>query len=570
MRLRRVQIERFRGIKRMEWDVGGDFLCLIGPGDSTKTTILDAIEMGLSPRWNMTFDDADFYEAKTENPLSITVTVGDLPDELKSDAKYGLLARGRSPTGDLHDEPQDGDELVLSIRLQVGASLEPSWTVINDRQPEGRAIRADDREKLGCTRLGDFLDRHFAWGRGSILSRLTGEGEGLSGMLAEAGRAARAKLANISPDDLPALHTAAENVKKAGATLGVAPRTEYRPHLDVRAVSVGEGGLSLHDGDVPVRRAGLGSRRLLAIAMQREVAKVRGLTLIDEIEHAMEPHRIRRLLQVLRQATESKSGRHVLMTTHAPVVLEELEAGQLRVVRSKDGVTKVIAVPGTLQPTVRKASEAFLARKVLVCEGRTELGFCRGLDLQWGKTGPSFGLAGVGLADGGGTQAPKVGQAFAQLGYSVALLGDSDKPLQPDESVLTSAGVHVLLWDDGISLEQRIALDLPWTGVAAVVELAMNNWGDQSVRDAIWTRISRNGDRLNGSPADWPQQIPEQPLRNAIGLAAKEASNGRGWFKRVDLAEELAVIVLQHRDAIRDTDLGRKIATLQEWAHGDR
>ena len=570
MRLRRVQIERFRGIKQLEWDVGGDFLCLIGPGDSTKTTILDAIERALSPWWNVTFDDADFYEAKTEDPLSITVTVGGLPDELKSDAKYGLLARGWSPTGELHDEPQDGDELVLSIRLQVGASLEPSWTVINDRQPEGRAIGAPDRERLGCTRLGDFLDRHFAWGRGSILSRLTGEGEGLSGMLAEAGRAARAKLDNIGADDLPALRAAAENVKKAGAALGVAPRTEYRPHLDVRAVAVGEGGLSLHDGDVPVRRAGLGSRRLLAVAMQREVAKVRGLTLIDEIEHALEPHRIRRLLQVLRQATESESCRHVLMTTHAPVVLEALEAGQLRVVRSKDGVTKVIAVPGALQPIVRKASEALLARKVLVCEGRTELGFCRRLDQQWAQTGPSFGLAGVALADGGGTGAPKVAQAFAQLGYSVAHLGDSDKPLQPDEAVLTSAGVHVLLWDDGVSLEQRIALDLPWTGVAAVVELAMNNWGDQSVRDAIRTRIGRKGDRLNGSPADWPQQIPEQDLRNAIGLAAKAASNGRGWFKRVDLAEEVAGIVLQHRDAIRDTDLGRKIAALQEWAHGDR
>ena len=571
MRLRRVQIERFRGIKQLDWNVGGDFVCLIGPGDSTKTTVLDAIELALSPRWNVSFDDADFFEAKTDEPISITVTVGDLPDELKSDAKFGLLTRGWSPACDLHDEPQDGDELVLSVGLRVSTSLEPSWAVINDREPEGRPISATDRERLGCTRLGAFLDRHFAWGRGSVLARLTEEEDSLPGMLAEASRAARAKLANLGPEDLTTLRSAAEKVKNAGAALGVAPRVEYRPHLDVKAVSAGEGGLSLHDGNVPVRRAGLGSRRLLAVAMQREVAKAHGLTMIDEIEHGLEPHRIRRLLQVLRGAPQPGDARHVLMTTHAPVVLEELEAGQLRVVRSKDGVTQVIAVPDRLQPIVRKASEAFLAHKVLVCEGRTELGFCRGLDQHWAQSASSFGLLGVAQADGGGTQAPQIAQAFAQLGYDVALLGDSDKPLKPDEPALTSAGVRVLLWEGGVSLEERVMLDLPWEGVAALVDLAMSQWGEQSVRDAIGSRLGHAVAPLNGAPADWPNQISEGKLRKAVGLAAKEAGvgKGRGWFKRIDVAEELAASVLRHLDAIPGTDLHHKISALREWAHGD-
>ena len=57
MRLFRVEICRFRGIKELSWDVGGRFVCLIGSGDSTKTTILDAIELGLSPRWNVSLED---------------------------------------------------------------------------------------------------------------------------------------------------------------------------------------------------------------------------------------------------------------------------------------------------------------------------------------------------------------------------------------------------------------------------------------------------------------------------------------------------------------------------------
>jgi recombinational DNA repair ATPase RecF len=45
MRLCHLKIERFRGIKSVEWTVREDFLCLIGPGHSTKSTIVDAIEL---------------------------------------------------------------------------------------------------------------------------------------------------------------------------------------------------------------------------------------------------------------------------------------------------------------------------------------------------------------------------------------------------------------------------------------------------------------------------------------------------------------------------------------------
>jgi putative ATP-dependent endonuclease of the OLD family len=569
VRLWHVQIERFRGIKQLDWTVGGTFVCLIGPGDSTKTTILDAIDLALSPRWNVPFDDADFFESKTDEPLSIIVTVGDLPDELKSDAKYGLLVRGWSSTDGLHDEPQDGDELVLSIRLQVDRSLEPSWTVFNDREPTGRLVGGRDRERLGCTRLGEYLDRHFAWGRGSILSRMTEEGDSLSEMLAEANRAARAKLTNLGPEDLTKLRSAAEKVKIAGAKLGVAPRGDYRPSLDVKAVTVGEGGLSLHDGDVPVRRAGLGSRRLLAMAMQREVVRSRGLMLIDEIEHGLEPHRIRRVLQILHKASDSEETGNVLLTTHAPVVIQELKVETLRVVRSKNGITQVIAIPDALQPIVIKTSEAFLARKIIVCEGKTEIGFCRRLDRHWAETGPSFGLAGIALADGGGGEAPKIAKSFAQLGYEVALLADSDTPLQPDRQTLESAGVIVLLWEEGVALEQRIALDLPWIGVAEVVELAMRQWDEQSVHDAVRTRLGVGNPSLQGNPIDWIQEAPEDELRKAIGLAAKEARDGKGWFKRVGLSEELSSVMLRHLAALRVTDLGRKIAALRQWSHGN-
>jgi len=571
MRIRRLEIERFRGIKKLEWNIDGDFVCLVGPGDSTKTTILDAIEFSLSPRWNLSFDDSDFYETKTEIPIRIIITIGDLPDEFKSEEKYGYLARGWSANGELHDEPNEDDEVVITIELCVDSSLEPTWSVVNERNVDGKVISAKDREKLGCTRLGDFLDRHFSWGRGSLLARFSEDVESPADILAGAGRAARAALADLDQEALKPLVKTAAKVCRVGAVFGVAPRSCYRPHLDMQAVSVGIGGMCLHDGEVPLRRAGLGTRRLLAVAMQREMAKERGLSLIDEAEHGLEPHRIRHFLRVLRGLDEIK--RHVVMTTHAPVVLSELRAAELRVVRSTDGITTVVPVSATLQPIILKASDAFLARKVLVCEGKTELGLCRRLDTWWADRGNSFGLSGVALVDGGGSAAPRVAMAFAELGYAVALIADSDKPIMPDPLALEAAGVRVFQWIDEVATEERIALDLPWQGVADVVLLAMEYWNDLSVRDVVANRMCISSQDLAGHPAEWAcGSQDENKLRRAVGNAAKThnvGNNRKGWFKRVDFAEELAGIVIKNYDAIREKDLGAKIDAIRLWAHGN-
>lgn len=567
MKIHRVEIERFRGIEKLDWRVGGGFVCLVGPGDSTKSTILDAIDFTLSPRWNLQLDDTDFFDAKTELPITIKVTVGQIPEVLKSDAKFGLLARGWTREGTIRDEPEDDDEIALTVQLRVDPSLEASWAVVNDRRPDGKPITARDREQLGCARLGDFLDRHFAWGRGSVLSRLTGEADSLSGVLADAGRAARGALDLVGPERLSKLRKAAEGAQNAGSSFGVAASSDYAPRLDVQAMTIGVGGLSLHEGSVPLRRAGLGTRRLLAVAMQHEAAKAGGVTLIDEVEHGLEPHRIRHLVRQLRAPAGEEGRGPTFMTTHSPVALAELEPGEVAVVRARNGETQVIPVPAALKRIVLKASEAFFARRVLVCEGKTELGFCRRLDQWWVEGGQSFGLSGVALVNGGGrTEAPGVAGAMAQLGYPTALVGDTDEPLNPDEAALAARGVQLLLWEGQVAIEERIALDLPWPGVSRVIDLAAETKSEQSVRAAVAARLSIPGQRLAGSSSEWASLgLDELALRKAVGAAAKHS----GWFKRVDLAEALATVVIDHFEDVRAKDLGKTIERMRLWAHSD-
>jgi predicted ATP-dependent endonuclease of OLD family len=94
MLLYHLCIERFRGVQTLDWHVGGRIVCLVGPGDSTKTAVLDAIELVLFPRPFFQFTDADFFNGDLSNPLRIEATVGDLPSDLIKEDKFGLWKRG--------------------------------------------------------------------------------------------------------------------------------------------------------------------------------------------------------------------------------------------------------------------------------------------------------------------------------------------------------------------------------------------------------------------------------------------------------------------------------------------
>ena len=95
MIIQHLAIKNFRVIRTLDWHLQGRVLCLIGPNDSTKTTILDAIELVLMPRFNAQITDADFYQGNPTTPIVIEATVGELLPELIVDPdKFGLCLRG--------------------------------------------------------------------------------------------------------------------------------------------------------------------------------------------------------------------------------------------------------------------------------------------------------------------------------------------------------------------------------------------------------------------------------------------------------------------------------------------
>ncbi len=515
--------------------------------------MLDAIELAFAPRNSVTFDDTDFFNVDPKtNPIAITVTIGDLPSEFIKEDRYGPYLRGWDNAGKkLEDEADEGRlENVLSIRLTVDHTLEGDWTLYNNRVEEGdqntRALAFQDRQDIAPSRLGPYADRHLGWGRQSVLNRITKGPAASRGLMAEAGRVARQE---FSKDSKTLFAETIEQAKLAARRLGVPVSDKLHAMLDVQAMGLSGGGVSLHDGDLPLRRLGVGSSRLFTAALQDYARAKASVALIDEVEHGLEPHRISRLLRQLeKEKDDGKTKAQVFMTTHSPVVLQELSVNDLYVVRRDHTNGHVAIVPANkpykdfeVQTQPRANPQAYLAPSVLVCEGKTEVGLVRGLDDFWvGKDRLPFSTAGIVAVSGGGIdKAPIVAGYFRGLGYRVGLLLDSDcDPKDPnilDE--LKSAAVKIFRWAPGHATEDHLFRDLPIGTVAALIRAAATlQESDQSFLDRLHGKYTK---KRFTTVEEVQNAASDVEIRIAMGelTKARQREGERGWFKDISQAE---------------------------------
>lgn len=563
MQVRELHIENFRGITRLAWTPGGTLVAIIGPGDSRKSTILDAIEAALSSRW-FPFADADFPQCDTSKALEIRVTVGELPAEALCDKRFGLHLRGWTTSGELRDEPDDDDEEVVTVRLTVDSSLEPAWELVTDRG-EPRPLSQRDRALFGIARVGGDVERHLTWGQGSALSRLTAADNDAKAILSNAYRTARSLVADGS---IAELRTIAKTVHAEAIAMGAYSANEYGPGLDAHRAALSVGTLALHDDKTPLRLSGLGSRRLAGLAIQKMSIPEGAIVLVDEVEHGLEPHRLRHFLRALRPDTQEGCAPRgqVFLTTHSAVAVVELSAGDLAIARH--GPTEVtLRTPSReLQDVVRRAPDAFLARSIIVCEGKTEVGLLRTLKLKWQKDRGEAPIEhhGVTLVDGGGSCAPRVATELGKLGYRTLLFRDSDRALGADESrAAAEANVTIVEWEGTTSTEERVLADVSAKGVQRVLDLAFELRGTASVLDAISAQLTVRPP-VPPSFSDWKVAGKSRPeLRAAIARAARDSK----WFKNIEFGERLGEIVAQELAGGMEAPTATALAEIETWAY---
>lgn len=542
-RIRKIEINHFRGIHQLEWCPNPGVNCLFGPGDSGKSTILDAIDLCLGARRNIQFTDADFHRLDVEEPICITVTLGELDDELKNLEIYGMYARGfDASSAKVEDEPELRAETVLTVRLKVHSDLEPLWSLVSERaeaQGMARDLSWGDRMRLAPTRIGAIADYHLSWRRGSVLNRVSEERAEASAALAKVAREARAAFGDEAQGQL---ERTLEIVADTAKGLGVPVSENVKAMLDANSVSFTGGTISLHDEDgIPLRALGTGSTRLLIAGLQRKAADQSTIMLVDELEHGLEPHRITRLLGSLG-AKEESPPLQVFMTTHSPVAIRELSGGQLFAVRStaEGHQVQCVGTANDIQSTIRLYPEAFLASSIIICEGASEVGLVRGLDLySTAKGRTAITALGTALVDGGGIDnLYKRAFPFQALGYRVAVVRDDDKKPTPDaESKFNVDGGVVISWREGRALEDELFISLTSDAILKLVERACELHGEELINDHIKS-ASQNATDLHMIRAEINAKQTTPSTRKVLGQAAKAKS--AGWFKSISWMEGVA------------------------------
>ena len=536
--VRVLEIENFRAIKKLRWLPGPGMNCLIGPGDSGKSTILDAIDLCLGARRSLTFTDANFHAIDFDQPIRICVTLGALDEPLKNMDAYGdFLVGFNAATGIIEPEPGAGIETALTLQLTVQSDLEPEWSLVSPRaQAAGRTRNLNwaDRTRIAPARLGVTGDTHLTWRRGSVLSKLS---DGKADTSSELTRLARQMRDAFDQKELKELEGSLKLVTTAAGEMGVPVGAAVQALIDAGSVTFTGGTISLHDEHgIPLRSLGLGSSRLLIAALQRKAADKATTFLIDELEYGLEPHRIIRLLGALG-AKEEVPPLQVFATSHSPTAVTELSAHQLHIVRRNSGGEHVVTRAGDageVQGTIRAHAHALLATSIIVCEGGSEIGLMRGLDQHFTNTGEiSLAACGATLVNGNGDETFSRANALQSLGYRVAILRDSDK-LAPAvaEATFLAGGGNVFAWGGGRALEQELFAALPDGPAAKLLDLAVET-KDRALVEAHIKTISNGAQTLDGLETEALIDGFSADSRVLLGNAAARF----GWLKTITAME---------------------------------
>lgn len=551
-----LKINNFRGIKTFSQKFDKNFICLLGRGDSGKTTILDAISFVLSPSWNLSFYDSDFFNGNTDNSIEIEASLRDLPEKLINEERYGLYIRGLDNHGDIQDELHDDHEKVITIKLEVKKDLEPKWYVVNNRQ-EPRQISAADRAKLNVFMVSDYVDRHFSWSRGNPLYSILKENQSLgdekSDVLIEALREAKSKIDQNSFNQFSGV---TERLKKVSSNLGI-DLSGARTTVDFKDIAIKDGRVCLHDGDVPLRLKGKGTKRLISMAIQTVLAEYGGIMLIDEIEQGLEPDRVKHLVRSFKKENAGQ----IFTTTHSSEVITELEADDLIIVNNNSGNVKIMPPDQYFQDVIRACPEAGYAKKVIVCEGKTEIGICRALDTYRKMNKKEY----MSFKDcvytlGGGHSFTERAIKLKELGLTVCVFCDSDKDIQlkPTKEELIKSNIKIFDCDKNNAIEQQVFQDLPWGGVKELVEYVMKDKTieERQLKDSIESKYE------GVFPNDYKNtNTPE--MRRALGKAS--LIKDKEWFKRIDHGEFLGDIIFKYFYQINDNKIINLLENLSSW-----
>jgi predicted ATP-dependent endonuclease of OLD family len=546
-------IKNFRGIKDFHYDFDDSkLICIVGRGNSGKSTILDAISYVLSPKWNLSFYDTDFYNCDITQSIKITVILGNLTEDLIREDKFGLLLKFyNKETKALYDSPKEDSICVLELNLEIDHNLEPTWYISKGERVE--EIKSSDRGKMGVFLIADNLDSQFLWKNSSPLKAILNsqkiksiQEDTENDLFLAATRHAKTEIDDI---DFPLLKGITEKISSTAESFG-AHITHLKNTIDIKSIQLDEKSTALHNNNIPIRLLGKGSKKILSIAIQLQLFEENGILLIDEIEQGLEPDRAQHLVTTLK----SMNSGQVFLSTHSRDVLVELSSSDIYLM--KESSSSLISFDESIQGTIRKNPEAFFAKSLLICEGATEVGFCRYLNQHRIENGKgNISTKGIRIADGQGNEMETYLNKFSETHDNLCLFCDSDDDnFNPKKGAYRISGINIVDCDTGNSLENQVFKDVPWEGVKQLIDYQIIKTSKEQVEASISSKLS---DPLS---EDWLEN-DQNEIRIILGNLAKK----KEWFKRIDHGEFLASVCINHRNEMSGSTIHKEIQDLEDW-----
>lgn len=451
-----LQIENFRGIKKMHCDFGGsNVVCLIGHCDSGKTTILTAISYLFCSSWTIPVTDEDFHNMNIEEPIRISGIVSDVPPYLVTFDKFGLHS--------FEYGNQESPSQCLELVLTIDKDLDPRWEVHNINSNEYQTISNKDRSLFNIRLIDDYFDTQFNMSKYSLLknlvSSLTDKSQLSNNIGVDLIREIRDKLNIGEATAAQVSDKLNEKIKRIGGEGRKYSLAVPMGELMLRGNQVG-----LQADDVPVKLLGKGTRRQLSLALQLALNNDdTSSILIDEVEQGLEPYKVKTIVRALKDTKQQ-----VFMTSHSSMALAELDATDLYLVKS--GSDKLVHLDENCQSLLRSTPDAFFFDNIIVCEGETEYGFILELDrylwLNEGYTASSYSASPL-LGKGKG-MIPII-KSLNNLGVNNLCFMDNDD----DDATEALKGKSIICnCEKGYSIEQQIFKDAPTPAVQEYVEWA--------------------------------------------------------------------------------------------------
>jgi putative ATP-dependent endonuclease of the OLD family len=501
LRVVRLTIERFRGIKAATFDFTGHTL-LVGANNVGKSTVFEALDLVLGPDRLSRYpalEEFDFYNAEYLNAeqkpqrLRVEALITDLSPELQNlcgahlefwhDAERRVLQRGEIG---LATSPPT----TPCLRLETVGSYDPDEDEFQAHSYFSHgSLKADgslEPVNKKIKRLIGFIylrtlrtgSRALSLERNSLLDiilRVQGVRTGLWERAISRLRGLNPPIGNDAQELTPVLRNIEQRLgqyiplQAPGDATGLYVSQLTREHLR-KTLSFF---LSTNSDQTPVpfHESGTGTLNTLVLALLSFIADAKPDSVIfamEEPEIALPPHTQRRIANYLLTDTSQ-----CLVSSHSPYVIERFDQNQIHVLR-RDANGTLTATPinqaATLNPNHYKRharrgiAEAMLGNAVIVAEGVTEHAALHAVAAKLEASDHNIwplDLAGTTIfsVDGDG-DIPTFGAFFKALGLKTFAFYDK-KVRKPEKNAEFAANFDIPLETAYDAIEKLLVAETP-------------------------------------------------------------------------------------------------------------